>query len=228
MITPGVLAPLSVAFFLGTMGLAVLLVAAALWLFRGHRSRARRLALGAIGLVGAYLLALTGVGLASRTEVVPPGVEKYFCELDCHVAYRVKEVRRAAGEGQPGGERWLIVLQTRFDETTISPRRPRDAPVWPAPRRVDLLATDGGRYPPVPGSIEGTAPGHASTPLTRELRPGMFYETILVFDLPADAGPAALDLTDDLLLSPLLIGHERSPWHAAVLLGLPASAISRR
>jgi hypothetical protein len=60
-----------------------------------------------------------------------------------------------------------------------------------------------------------------STPLTRELTPGESYTTTLVFDLPADEAPARLFLASDDPIDRLLIGNERSPFHAATLLALP-------
>jgi hypothetical protein len=116
---------------------------------------------------------------------------------------------------------WAVTVQTQFDERTISPRRGREAPLWPNPRYVALMDSAGARYAPSPGLEDALgALGIRSTPITKELRPGESYQTVLVFDLPAGAAPARLVLQEDLFVTRFLIGHERSVFHAPVLLQL--------
>ena len=188
--------------------------AVTLWARSTGRTALARLAIrgAAIG-AGTYLILLLGAGLLSRTTVLTAAEEKYFCELDCHLAYQVVAVAPvAASAGQ-----WEVLLQTRFDETTISARRPREAPTWPAPRRVAVIGSDGLSYP-----VAASAETHGSTAITEPLIPGARYVTRLESVLPAGVAPLQLQLQDDLFISQLLIGNERSPFHAPVLLALPS------
>jgi hypothetical protein len=215
---------LSVLALLCTTGVVALGVVAAGWgMTQGNRRLTRRGLQVAAGLTLGYAAVLGLVSLVSRETVLPPGAEKYFCELDCHLAYRVEwiePVRFAEG----GETTWAVRLRTRFDERTISPRRSGEAPLWPNPRRLALIDGDGREYPVAEGldSMLGQ-PGVGSTPLTRELKPGESYTTMLVFVLPAGAKPARLALSEDIFVDRFLIGHERSLLHKPILLGLPVS-----
>jgi len=212
----------SVLAFLGTLGLVLLALVAAVWGETHANSRLTRRGLQvAGGLSAAYLGVLVVAGVASRERVLPAGSEKYFCELDCHLAYRVEQVapvRTAEG----GGTTWAVRVRTRFDERTISSRRSREAPLWPNPRKLQLIDSKGNAYAEA-DTLEPMVAGDSSTPLTRELRPGESYTTTLLFVLPAGAIPANLSLTENLLVSRFLIGHEGSLFHRRVLLGLPAA-----
>ncbi len=209
--------------FLGSCGLAVVLMLAWGWAARtGNRRLARGAGFGIAGLAVAYVAALVGFGLLSSDSMLPAGSEKYFCEIDCHLAYSVVGVRTAEGVRGATGPVWAVALRTRFDETTISARRGREAPLWPAPRHVSLRDTSGGFHEPVSGASEWLARQQiVSTPLTQELRPGDSYLTMLLFELPAGAAPAALLVEDSEWIGRVLIGDERSPWHGKVLLPLP-------
>src|SRR5580704_18432594 len=113
------------------------------WLF-GGRGLARKLALAAALLVVIYAMALLGVSAASREWALSPGEEKYFCEIDCHLAYSVAGVNKVqtigAGSTQKttNGTFLVVSLRTRFDEQTISPNR-GDSPLTPTPRMVTLV-----------------------------------------------------------------------------------------
>lgn len=73
-----------------------------------------------------------------------PGEEKHFCEIDCHIAYAVLGVvDKAVNENE---KNWAVNLRTRFDETTISEYRPKDATLTPDPRKVVLLDENGVEY----------------------------------------------------------------------------------
>jgi hypothetical protein len=217
---------LSALALLGTAALLAMALLAAAWgSVRGDARLTRRALTGGGGLLLAYLLALLGVGMVSRGRVIPAGGEKYFCELDCHLAYSVQQVRPLTPAEAEGPHRWAVVLQTRFDERTISPRRPRDAPLTPNPRFIALLDPAGGQYPPAAGGEDAAAAlAVRTTPITRALRPGEAYQTVLVFDLPQGVVPAGLRLEEDGAITRLLIGHERSPLHGRVLLALPAAS----
>jgi len=213
---------LSVLALLGTAGLlGVLALLALWWASHGAGRKARHAALLACGTGTVYLTLLVLASVASREVVLPPGAEKYFCELDCHLAYRVVSV--APGPAEPGEDTlWAVVLQTRFDETTISTRRPRDATLTPAPRRLRLRTVAGDFQPPLAtGEAAGPGSPDGSLPLDRPLLPGESYLTTLRFRLPAGGRPEALLIEDDVPVSRWLIGHERSPLHAKVLLALP-------
>ena len=57
---------------------------------------------------------------------------------------------------------YIIKMRTRFDETTTSPNRPKDAPLTPSPREVRLADSTGHEYAPV---------ATAGTPLLTPLKP---------------------------------------------------------
>jgi hypothetical protein len=166
-------APLAVLGFLGAViGLFLALGAAAIFLFARKPRLARRAALAIAAGAVVYLALLLGFSAASRTTTLARGQEKYFCEIDCHLAYSVVDVKT------PSDGHYVITLRTRFDETTISPSRPKDAPLTPSPRQVRLVDSAGREYRPV--SIEGT-------PLLTPLRPADSYTTQLEFDVPKGA-----------------------------------------
>ncbi len=182
-----------------------------------------------------YITLLLGGGLLSRGRVLPVAAEKYFCELDCHLAYAVTQVSvvDSLGSGtavqKPSGRFWLVTVRTRFDQNTISARRSLTEPTWPAPRRIALVSAEGERYSPMEDEDSTLASsGISSTPITRELPPGATYTTTFVFDLPEETVATGLLLTDDLVVSRFLIGHERSPFHAPTLLQLPSPSVAQR
>ena len=217
---------LSTLTLLGTVALLVVAAAMAGWAaLRGNRPLLRKAGAGAAGLVGGYAMILLGAGLVSRDAVQAADGEKYFCEIDCHLAYRVVSLRPAKEVPGATGQVWAVELRTRFDETTISARRGREAPLWPSPRHVALRDSAGGTHEPMAGSEEWLVRQEIrSTPLSQELRPGDAYTTTLLFDLRPGAPPAQLLVEDAGWPGVLLIGGEQSPWHGKVLLPLPAEA----
>lgn len=214
---------LSILAFLGTLALTVGLAGLSLWwIGRGAPARARCAALGAAGAAATYVVVLGIASLASREVVLPAGSEKYFCELDCHLAYRVAAADPVA-EGLATGTLWRVVVETRFDETTISSRRPRDARLTPNPRRIVLRTGTGAMVPPLtPAEVSSSGIEDTGTPIDRPLAPGESYRTSFWFRLPSEGRAESVLLEDDMAVSRLLIGHERSPFHAKVLLALPA------
>jgi hypothetical protein len=221
---------LAVLVLFGTAGLLALLLALAAWGVVQRRPALIKLGLIGSGLVGgAYLALLAVTGLVSRSRVLPAGTEKYFCELDCHLAYSVTEVRHLGGIPGVQGTGWVVILGTRFDSATISRSRPREAPLFPNSRRIAVVTEDGSTWPPVDLPPDRLAAlGIPSAPLTKALKPGDAYTTALLFDLPAGVMPASLDLTEDLLVTRFLIGHERSPFHGHLRLGVPAPSVAFR
>lgn len=196
-------APLAVVGFLAGCGGAVVAVASGgiFWLARKPKfARASGMVLG-VGAV-VYFGLLLGFSEASRDTALSPGQEKYFCEIDCHLAYAVMNVKR-----QPGGELqdYVVTLRTRFDEKTISPRRPKDAPLVPSPRGVRVIDRAGRGYEPV---------SSAGASLMTPLRPGESYETKLEFQIPKDAsGLRLLINTVPAWPDRLVIGDENSWLH---------------
>ncbi|HYL85739.1 MAG TPA: hypothetical protein VE263_16030 [Candidatus Angelobacter sp.] len=224
------LAPIVVLLFLGT---AFLLAISFLVLFYGAARRSpffsRLGAVAVITIAAGYLLLLCGVFVASSEEVLPPGGWKYFCEIDCHLAYSIAAVQTAAALGpemqQTSAQgRFVIVrVKTWFDEHTISAHR-GNGPLTPNQRKV-LLVDDTGR------SFAPSSEGHSafarvagvSTPLTQPLWPGESYTTDFVFDVPKDARGFRLLITEDDPETRLVIGHENSLLHKKIYLGIDAA-----
>lgn len=191
---------------------------------------ARKAVLAGCIIVAGYAATVVGASLASREKTLPVGQEKYFCEVDCHLAYSVTEMKivKTIGEGPvaatPSGAFYVVTIRTRFDEHTISPQR-GDAPLTPSPRSVALEDAQGRRYAPSAKGQLALEAGHRDgKALTMPLRPGQWYLTRLAFDLPADAGAPRL-----LLESPaqpkwmgwIAVGDEESLLHKRVYLQLP-------
>jgi hypothetical protein len=207
MITDG-LNPLTVLLFVG----AVLAAAALILLYVIARVTKRepfaRLTLRTLlGGAGLYLLLFLGASLFSHNRVLAVGQEKHICEIDCHLAYAVAATK---SEPLPNGQvRHTVTVKVRFDEETISSRRPRDATLTPNSRFVALVDDAGHQYP---GSTDG---------LKRKLIPGESYTTDIVFDVPADAKGLRLVLRNNDPESTFIIGHENSLLHAKTTFRLP-------
>jgi len=221
--TPHV-APFVVLVFLGTL---LILGISALVLFYGAVRRSSFLAIfGAVATVtiaGGYVLLLSGVSVASSEKVLPPGSWKYFCEIDCHIAYSVTDAHTAAAIGPVSARgRFVVVrLKTWFDERSISAHRGY-GPLTPNRRKIQLTDDLGRSFVPSP---EGHAAldrlTGASPPLTQPLRPGESYTADFVFDVPRDAQGLRLLVTEDDPETVLVIGHENSLLHKKIYLGLP-------
>lgn len=208
---------------LGLLGAASVLCVLGLVALHGlvvRRYGRVKVSLAGMALVGgAYLCLLLGFSLASGGRVLARGEEKYFCEIDCHLAYSVAGVRRAKTLGAGGdratarGEFHVVTLRTRFDETTISPVRD-DRPLRPNPRRATVYDSEGRAFEV---SEEGrralASEGGGGTPLDTPLRPAESYTTELVFDLPGDARDPVLLLNESRPQTRLVVGHENSPLH---------------
>lgn len=192
--------------FLGAVGmLALLLVAAGVCRRLRRPKLAKGALLAALGGVLLYGGVLLAVSLVSREKTLARGQEKYFCELDCHLAYSVAGVEVAPARAGAPGNRYRVTLRTRFDETTIAPWRPRDAPLVGNPRRIVIVDGQGRAYPSV--SVEGT-------PLQQPLKPGESYQTELAFDLPSGVERPRLLVSDTAGAMRLVVGSEISPLHA--------------
>jgi hypothetical protein len=193
-------APLAVLGFLAAVGGSVVAVAAALIFWFARKPRLARVAGLAVG-GGAviYFGLLLGFSASSHATMLSRGQEKYFCEIDCHLAYSVVDVK-----SQPEGP-FVITLRTRFDETTTSPNRPKDAPLSPSPREVRLIDSAGREYAAV--ATQGT-------PLLTPLKPADSYTTELEFNVPKDATGLRLLLnTSPQWPDRFVIGDENSWLH---------------
>jgi hypothetical protein len=194
-------APVSVLGFLaGCGGLAL----SALAIVVAYFLRKPRLAARLLKVVGAGALVYFGLlfafSLASHDSVLSQGQEKYFCEIDCHLAYSIVRVKtELAGSSLD----YTVTLRTRFDETTISPSRPRDVPLTPNPRSVEVVDALARRPAVVTRGV----------PLSTPLRPGESYLTDIQFQVPGDAKALRLLLTTTGWPEHLLIGDEQSPLH---------------
>jgi predicted small lipoprotein YifL len=210
-------APAAVLAFLAAgFALAVSGIGAAVALAAGRLGLARLLAAAALAVASVYGTALVAASLLSPERTLAAGEKKYFCEVDCHLAYSVVRTARADG-------RLAVTVRTWFDPTTIAPFR-GDAPLTPNPREVWLELPDGRRVAP---AEDATAAWRARTgeraTLEDPLRPGDSYETTFVFDAP-EGGPARLFVGDPPGVERLLVGHENSPLHRRTLFALPAGA----
>jgi len=222
------LAPIVVLAFLGS---AFLLAVAAATILYAAFSGKRRLILptlvGAAALLAIYGATLLSASALSKEQVLRAGEKKYFCEIDCHIAYSIEDVEIASHLGvAPGavraaGQFHVVTLRAWFDESTISSRRARDIPLSPNPRIVYVRDAEGRTYQPsVPGQEALAAIGRLSTPITTPLRPGESYNVYMVFDLPRDARDPRLFLGNAPGVEFVLIGHEMSPWHKKVWFAL--------
>ncbi|MGH9795344.1 MAG: hypothetical protein ACRD5G_11265 [Candidatus Acidiferrales bacterium] len=226
-------APLVVLTFLFTgllLGAAGLVV---LWALAAQRyALAVRVLVAGTVAAGVYAGTLLARSLGSEEKTLAAGQHKYFCEIDCHAAYTVTDVRTAKTLGEDAeqatadGTFYVVTLRTWFDGETVSSRRPEGMPLWPNPRLVRVVDEAGRRYST---SLAGQKAIVArNVPLTHALRPGESYETVLVFDLPADAASPRLLVADRFPLSQFLIGHENSPLHRKIYFALDAASTASR
>lgn len=171
----------------------------------------------AVGL--AYGALLVGAALLSHERTLRSGEKKYFCEMDCHVAYSV------VGAAAPDGGLRVVTVQTWFDPSTIASFR-GDGPLTPNPRTVYLVDESGRRYLPSEAATKAWEGKHgASTPLSRVLRPGESYTSSFVFEVPTGARSLRLFLGDPAGPENLIINHENSPFHARTYFELPDQKI---
>jgi len=213
-------APVGALAFLGT-GLLLLLIGLAL-IYSVVRKKfgLTKFAVVAIALVaGIYLALLLVFSFASNEHVLARGQEKHFCEIDCHLAYSVTDVREvktlgdASNQVTATGMFHMITIRTRSDEKTISSHR-GDGLLYPNSRVVTASDQNGNQYFPSPaaqGVLEKSQ--SAGTPMTVPLRPSENYSTTLVFDLPVDVKNPTLLIREGEFVTHLVIGHENSFLH---------------
>jgi len=201
--------------FLGTASLIVLLGVATVVLIIARRSWARWSLLAIVVILAGYGMLVAAFSLTSFERTVARGDEKFYCGMDCHIAYSVQNVERTKtlGEATATGEFVLVRLRSHFDERTIAPWR-GNSPLLPDPPEVTLVDAGGHSFPVSPAgqkALEATALQQHS--LSDPLRPGESYETTWVFDVPADAPGLRLFAGWSGFPSYVLIGDEASPGH---------------
>lgn len=221
--------------FLGAVlveGLAVV-TTVVLWV-RGRRKIALRVAGAGAAAAALYVATLLGFSLASRDEVARNGQEKYFCGLDCHLAYSVPWSREARSLGDGDGRVAargvfrVVTVAVRFDPDTVCPRRPPDLALTPSPLLVRMVDSSGGVHPvDAAGQRALESAEGRQVSLRRPLKPGESYKTRLVFDVPRSAPDLRLLLTDQSLVTRFLIGHENSLLHKKVFFGIPGEPDGR-
>jgi hypothetical protein len=216
-------APLVVLLFLAT---GLVLSACILLLFYGAARRSSFIAMLAGGsaftIAMGYLLLLAGVSSASSEKILPTGSWKYFCEIDCHIAYSLIGAETASALGpemqqiSAHGKFIIVRVKTWFDKSTISSQR-GNGPLTPNRRKIVLLDDTRRSFPPAVGSqAVWLRFGSISAPLTQALRPGESYTSDFLFDVPKDARGLRLLITEDDPESRLVIGHENSLLHKKI------------
>jgi hypothetical protein len=213
-------APLGAMAFLGT-GL-VLLVAGLFLLYSlivGHFGRAKVVVIAMVVVAGIYLALIAIFSLVSSEKVLARSQEKHFCEIDCHLAYSIADVRQTktigagASQATASGLFTVVTIKTRFDETTINPTR-GNALLHPNSRVLTLTDEQGRKYLPSTEAERALeASSGAGAPITQPLRPGESYTTTVAFDLPGDARNPTLLINEGEWITHFIIGHENSPLH---------------
>jgi len=219
-------APIGVLAFLGT---GLLILVAALGLVVSLIMRKLRFAkivrLAMLVIAGAYLAAILAFSLAGHEKILARGEEKHFCEIDCHLAYSIANVRQTKTLGNAPNPSTaqsvytIVTIKTRFDETTIAPWRGNGL-LYPNSRVLTLVDERGSRYAPS---------AQTGTPLTTPLRPGESYATDVAFDLPSDVKASTLLINEGEWVTHFVIGHENSPLHkkTSFQIDLPATPLVR-
>jgi hypothetical protein len=224
-------APVGVLAFLGT---GLLFLVAALALVGSLVARKFRFGkfvlIAMLVIAGIYGGAMLAFSLAGREKVLARGEEKHFCEIDCHLAYSIANVRQTKtlgtlpNQSTAQGVYTIVTIKTRFDETTIAPWRGNGL-LYPNSRVLTLVDERGNKHAPADAALPALDSTQASgTPLTAPLRPGESYTTEIVFDLPADVKSATLLINEGEFATHFIIGHENSFLHGKTRFRLDLSA----
>jgi hypothetical protein len=215
-------APVGVVLLLGT-GLLLLI----LLMLLPYAIVSKRLLLAKVNILAllviavVYLAAMLVFSLKSQIDLVSRGQEKYFCEIDCHLAYSIanvvhaKSIGNAPYEIEANGEFCIVTIRTRFDENTIGANRD-DSELFPNPRVVTIVDESGARYSPST-HMSALARQPSDKAISTPLRPADSYNTTYVFDLPASIGDPVLLINEGDWITRLIIGHENSLAHKKTL-----------
>jgi hypothetical protein len=216
-------AHLAALLFLGAAFLLLMLMLAALVLYFFRRPWVRYSLSAAAVLVIAYCGMLLAFSAFSHGRTLAPGEEKYFCELDCHLAYSVQNVERVKqiGDTVANGEFYVVTVRGRFDETTTAPLRPRDVPVTPNPLSFALVDGHGGAIGVSALGQKAWEATHGASPsLLQPLRPGESTQATIIFDAaPAMHDPRLL-ASFGVFPTQLLIGDDNSLLHKKTYVAL--------
>jgi hypothetical protein len=221
-------APVVVLAFLASAAfLCVSLLTLVIGLWRKSRMIQQGSVLAVCLLVAVYAGILLCLSFLSHEIVLPMEGRKYFCEIDCHIAYSVQSAVEAANVGgelqqlTSKGDFIVVGVRSWFDPQTISPGR-GDGPLTPNGRHIALVGDDGRLIAPS-GQQEGVLAALRlhSVPLRTELHPGESYVSYFVFELPASVGDPKVLLTSTDEETPILWGHENSWFHKKIYLRLP-------
>ncbi|MEP6818023.1 MAG: hypothetical protein ABJA18_00725 [bacterium] len=213
-------APVGALAFLGTAFLLFVVGLALIYSLVRKRFGLTKLALLTVALIaGLYLTVLLIFSFRSSEKVLARGLEKHFCEIDCHLAYSITDVQetKTLGEGPDqvtaAGLFRVVTIKTRFDETTIGRNR-GDGLLYPNSRVVTVSDENGKQYSPSVAVQTLLEKSHAAgTAMTIPLRPSETYATTLAFDLPADIKNPTLLIREGESLTHFVIGHENSFLH---------------
>ncbi len=199
---------LSAVALLGTVATLLLCMLTGIGLGFAKKYKALRLtAVFALIVVTLYAGSMLLFSMASTTVKLNQGQEKYFCEFDCHLAYSIVSAGLQPDPQIPDETKYVVELQTRFDPTTISPRRGNGF-LKPNPRDVVLIDEEGRQFRPA--EIQGPS-------LMTPLRPGESYRTRLIFELQSQPSHPLLWVHSvDQAPEWMMIGNEVSPLHRKV------------
>ncbi len=213
-------APIGALAFLGT-GL-LFLTAGVIFLYtviKGQLAGTKFVISTAAVIAAVYMGAVLFFSVKSGEHLLARGQEKYFCEIDCHLAYSIVDVRQVktlgndSNQASAQGMFHVVTVKTRFDENTISPTR-GNGTLTPNSRVARIVDALGRQYEPSSTGERALAQSEGTgTALTTPLRPGETYPTKLVFDLPLDASRPTLLINEGEWMTHFIIGHENSPLH---------------
>lgn len=213
-------APIGALAFLGT-GL-VFLIAGLVFLYtvvKGELAGSKFIVYAMALVAAIYIGVVLFFSFTSNETLLARGLEKHFCEIDCHLAYSVLDVRQSKTLGNTPnlatarGLYQVVTIRTRFDENTISSTR-GNGTLTPNSRVANVIDAQGRRYTSSADAERALAQSEdAGTPFTTPLRPGETYTTKLVFDLPPDIASPTLLINEGAWLTHFIIGHENSPLH---------------
>jgi hypothetical protein len=213
-------APLGAMAFLGTGFVLVVIGLTLIYSLVVRRfGLAKIVTIAMLVIAAIYLSAILIFSFASSEKVLARGQEKHFCEIDCHLAYSIADIKQtktignAPNQATATGAFTVVTIKTRFDETTISPTR-GNGPLHPNSRVLTVVDEQGRKYSP---SLEGLKAlelaGAAGTTIQTPLRPGESYTTTVAFDLAADVKKPTLLINEGDWNTYLVIGHENSLLH---------------
>jgi hypothetical protein len=213
-------APIGALLFIATAVALLLVTVVLLYALLRKKTLLRRFAFLTLTTVaGVYVGLMLIFSWSSSDRVLLRGQEKYFCEIDCHLAYSVLDVRQTKSLGNPAqplnasGTFYVIIVRTRFDETTISSRRGNGS-LSPNSRLVAIVDRTGSRFEPAQAAqalVEQSAP--EGTPMNSPLRPGESYISTLIFDLPPTVQAPVLLINEGDWITRFVIGNENSLAH---------------